>query len=57
MLSTRRHNAFLYATLAAGLFITILVGLISRSGVQSWTFRIIYALMCVALLADVVKPR
>ena len=55
MLSTRRHNAFLYATLAAGLFITILVGLISRSGVQSWTFRIIYALMCVALLADVVR--
>ena len=55
MLFNRRHTVFLYATLAAGLFITILVGLISRSGVQSWTFRIIYALMCVALLADVVR--
>jgi len=54
-MNNRKHAIFLYATLAAGLFITILVGLISRSGVQSWTFRIIYALMCVALLADSIR--
>ena len=51
----RRQSLFLYLTLGAGLFITILVGLISRSGVQSWTFRIIYALMCIALVIDSIR--
>ena len=51
----RRQSLFLYLTLGAGLFVTILVGLISRSGVQSWTFRIIYALMCIALVIDSIR--
>ncbi len=54
-MKNRNLTLFLYLTLSAGLFITILVGLISRSGVQSWTFRIIYALMCIALLIDAVR--
>ena len=51
----RRHSLFLYLALGAGLFVTILVGLISRSGVQSWTFRIIYALMCIAFVIDSIR--
>jgi len=54
-MNNRKHALFLYLTLGVGLFITILVGLISRSGVQSWTFRIIYGVMCLALLIDAVR--
>lgn len=54
-MNNRKHALFLYLALGVGLFITILVGLISRSGVQSWTFRIIYAVMCIALLIDAVR--
>ena len=51
----RKHTVFFYIAMGLALFVTILVGLISRSGVQSWTFRILYALMSVALVIDAVR--
>ena len=51
----KKFSTILYAILSATIFVTILVGVISRSGVQSWMFRIIYALLSIALLIDVVR--
>ncbi|MBR3022035.1 MAG: cytochrome c biogenesis protein CcsA [Bacteroidaceae bacterium] len=54
-MNDKKFKTILYAILGVATFITILVGLISRSGVQSWTFRIIYALMCLVLLVDAIR--